>query len=181
MIQVRRGVFETNSSSTHSICISKGGYKIPDKVYFHLDDWGWETGIEEDTASYLYTAIICCFNEKETDAYLASLKEVLDGLGIEYEMEDPDWRYTSWGRYSDKGGIDHGNALREVVEAVLNDSDLLLRYLFGDSFIATGNDNNDCRDMTDAAFETVYDWDRREYVANPHHDGEHYEYFYKGN
>jgi len=181
MIQIRRGVFETNSSSTHSICISRGGYKIPEMTYFRIDEWGWEIGIEYDTASYLYTAIITCFEEKETDMLLASLKDTLDGLGIRYEMEDPEWKMYSWGRDTEKGGIDHGSELLEFVEAVLNDSDLLLRYLYGDSFIATGNDNNDRHDMSDAAFSTIYDFETREYVGNPHHDEGLYEYFYKGN
>lgn len=180
MIQVRKGVFETNSSSTHSICIFKGEPKFSKYVEFHLGEWGWETSIETDTASYLYTAIICCFDKEDSDIYLEHLKQYLEHNNIEYSMEDPVWKVSGDEMYSSSGYIDHGGELREFVEAVLDDWELLSRYLFGDSFIATGNDNG-CYGMCEAAFETVYDRDRREHVANPYHDGEHYDYFYKGN
>jgi hypothetical protein len=42
--QVRYGVFETNSSSTHSICIltETEQLSIPDRVEFECDEFGWE-------------------------------------------------------------------------------------------------------------------------------------------
>ena len=44
--QIRQGVFETNSSSTHAICISKdhdtSKLKLPDSVSFDHGEFGWE-------------------------------------------------------------------------------------------------------------------------------------------
>ena len=61
MIKVRQGVFETNSSSTHSICIAQTtDYIIPDKVSFSVGEFGWEVdklSSLSEKASYLYTAI----------------------------------------------------------------------------------------------------------------------------
>ena len=58
MIQIRSNVFETNSSSTHSICIQK---KPVDADYsyiaFHAGEYGWEERIV-NLGNYLYTAII---------------------------------------------------------------------------------------------------------------------------
>ena len=56
MRQIRKGTFETNSSSTHSLAIPKDSVKYPKSISFHLGEfgWGWE---EEDPADYLYTAI----------------------------------------------------------------------------------------------------------------------------
>lgn len=40
--QIRRCVFETNSSSTHAICIAKDGYELKDHIDFHTGEYGWE-------------------------------------------------------------------------------------------------------------------------------------------
>ena len=42
MIQIRNGVFETNSSSTHSICIPKKTSIKRDSIYFGIGEYGWE-------------------------------------------------------------------------------------------------------------------------------------------
>ncbi len=57
MIQIRKGTFETNSSSTHSICISKEPVtKYPKSIHFYLGRYGWEQDTVVDTASYLYNS-----------------------------------------------------------------------------------------------------------------------------
>ena len=43
--QIRRGCFETNSSSTHAICIAtEDVLNIPKNIHFGFDDFGWEFG-----------------------------------------------------------------------------------------------------------------------------------------
>ena len=44
MINIRHGLFETNSSSTHAICIAKknDGLVIPQSLDFILNDFGWD-------------------------------------------------------------------------------------------------------------------------------------------
>lgn len=41
--QIRKSVFETNSSSTHAICITKkkDNYKLPDHIDFEFGKFGW--------------------------------------------------------------------------------------------------------------------------------------------
>lgn len=42
--QVRRGTFETNSSSTHAICITKSEYRhnLFSHIDFEIGEFGWE-------------------------------------------------------------------------------------------------------------------------------------------
>ena len=44
--KIRKGLFETNSSSTHSIVIGNNGEDVqsnlPEEVYFHGGQFGWE-------------------------------------------------------------------------------------------------------------------------------------------
>lgn len=57
-----------------------------------------------------------------------------------------------------------------------------MRYLFGDSNVYTGNDNQDpCPSGCNIANEEYYDFDKNALVINPYHDSENYDYFYKEN
>lgn len=135
--QIRRGVFETNSSSTHSICISKDHVAPRASIRFSIGDYGWEDG-EADIVDYLYTAILCQDNHKEL---LDKLKEILDRHSIRYVFEEPVWYKGEDYEWLDNGGIDHSNETIEFINAVLEDEDKLMRCLFGNSFVITGNDN----------------------------------------
>lgn len=53
MIQTRYGVFETNSSSVHSICISKEKTKSAHRmVHLRFGEYGWERD-EYSASDYL--------------------------------------------------------------------------------------------------------------------------------
>ncbi len=177
MIQIRNSVFETNSSSTHSICISKKPVKnLPYRVCFTVDEYGWEEDDVYDTASYLWTAILDCPDEEE---HTQKLKDALDRLGVQYVFKYP--RKSKDGRYM-YGGIDHGFECCELIDALLSDDDLLARYLFSDSVIYTGNDNSSEWDSKCwSADEYVWDDDHHQEVPNPNHHPDKYDYFFKGN
>lgn len=140
--KIRHGVFETNSSSTHAICISKKPVDtnhIPEHITFTHGEFGWENDEHHDSctkASYLYEAICGCFNDEKQDK-LDKIEEMLGEYNIKCDFE-PD----KYAEYSD-GYIDHCYDTIDFVNAVLEDSDKLISYLFGDSFIVTGNDNGD--------------------------------------
>ena len=75
--QIRRSVFETNSSSTHSISIVREPTNIhfPTTLEFNVGEFGWEWKTYSDylsKASYLYTAILY-------NTYLESNTELIDG------------------------------------------------------------------------------------------------------
>lgn len=165
--QLRKSVFETNSSSTHSICInSTGDYMIPEKIHFENDGcFGWDWDTYNDVyakAGYLYIALLerChwnCEDKNNTEQLLNSVKEVqnkltsmLTELGVkevtfddvkinEYIYNDETHRYISFGGY-----IDHTEDLDDFITAVMSDKELLAHYLFcPDSCVITGNDNSD--------------------------------------
>jgi len=174
MKQIRNGVFETNSSSTHSICISKNKVSTyPSSVYFGFGEYGWENDTVDDTASYLYTGIM----ENEMSECIDKIKSILDRHNISYTFERP----RKVNGYFDSGYVDHCGELRDFIEDVCNDEDKLLRYLFGDSVIYTGNDNSsEYEDPCNSADDYIWDDDGNK-VPNPNPDEEHYEYYYKGN
>lgn len=181
--QIRSSVFETNSSSTHSIVISKKPVTVGNRIYFGIGDFGWEND-RVSIVDYLYTAIL---SQEDANELLERLKGILDSRDIEYEFAEPLYYESSDGTYKwlDNGHIDHDDETREFVYAVLYNEDLLMRCLFGNSCVYTGNDNQDCEpDGCNIAYQYVYVVDnggRYVQVKNPYHDPDNYDYFYKGN
>lgn len=182
-VVVRKNVFETNSSSVHSICISRDSVSTADlkgkRIEFYLDDFGWAFE-EANKANYLYTAIMV--NDK-SEEYLNKLKSILDKYGVGYSFEPPKY-WDEDKKYIDNGSIDHSYETGEFLEAVFENEDLLLRYLFNDkSAVFTGNDNSDGFWRYKGAyqgFDKALDDDNNT-VDNPYHDEEKFDYFIKGN
>lgn len=180
MKQIRRGVFETNSSSTHSICISKAPVTVGGYIHFGIGEYGWENDCV-DIADYLYTAILCM---DDSEKLLNELKEILDRHSIEYKFEEPKYTGDEDYKWLDNGYIDHSYDTRDFINAVLADEDMLMRCLFGDSCVYTGNDNQDCQPAgCDISDKIMWEYKNGEYIEkpNPHHNPENYDYFYKGN
>lgn len=167
--QIRRSCFETNSSSTHAICITKRKIdkdNLPSEVEFKHDEFGWEFRVHEDIltkASYLYQAICDLYtyeNDKRKNKYINWIYEVLGKYGIECNFDTKDKDEDGFS----VGYIDHVFETRDFVNAVMNNENRLLRYLFGESKIITGNDNSETFD---------------EYMES--HDFSDCDVYYKGN
>ena len=154
MKQIRQNVFETNSSSTHSICIAKDAeLTIPKSLHFYFGEFGWEYDTLSwlgEKAAYLYTGLIA--NNRKEDA--EKIFEYLRGKGIEVTAEEPIFENRSYTNSEGKlveytsseniGYVDHSNEMTSFLNAVCEDEGKLMRYLFSDlSFIITGNDNDD--------------------------------------
>jgi len=167
MKQVRQNVFETNSSSTHSICIAKDvDIELPESIYFGFGEFGWECNTLDsisEKASYLYTGLYA--NDRIDD--VKKIISLLEQKGVKVGFEEPVYKTSTWTtepyEYLDNGGyVDHSYDLSDFLEAVCNDEQMLLNYLFSPlSFIITGNDNDDY----DVSIDVTY----------PHDE------FYKGN
>lgn len=154
MIKTRKSIFETNSSSTHSIVIAGGNVpsKLPEEIEFNAGEFGWEWEIYNDVrsrADYLYTSILYC---GLVDELIPILTETLESWGItphfaELVKKECSCQSKEHYYYDFKdtfGYVDHGHENEDFVREVCNDETLLLNYLFGpDSYIATGNDNED--------------------------------------
>ena len=152
MIQIRHSIFETNSSSTHAICISRKPVKVahPSRLHFSIGEYGWELdrlSTPEEKASYLYTAMLDICEAHDTDELVnqvqCEIRNAVEPAGIICTFEEPEFEVTPYGSYLQVGYIDHASDCAKFVYAVMHDRDLLLRYLFSpDSFVGTGNDNS---------------------------------------
>lgn len=194
--QIRCSVFETNSSSTHSIAIPKCSY-VPDHVSFHIGEFGWGWS-EVDAADYLYTAIYVTSDTKsKAEEKIARLKNILNKRGITYHLGHVDthiWHdpYDKSGNKDffclDNGYIDHGYELVDFVEELLNDGEKLVRFI-SEGLVFTGNDNSDteqrCFIERTEEYLDDYDWrtGKSSKIKNPYYMSNHedYEWHYKGN
>ena len=155
--QIRQRVFETNSSSTHSICIAKNPVlpEPPDTFEFRCGDFGWEvdkySSIREK-ANYLYTGLGYLEDLNQIRDYIQFIKNTLKEYGVE-DVWFGDFRICWHSLWDDEdisfyispnnGYIDHGEEIRDFVKDVCSDKNKLLSYLFSEkSFILTGNDND---------------------------------------
>lgn len=160
MFNIRKNVFETNSSSTHSICIAQNGKlkKIPNELSLNLSDddyeFGWEWRKRNTTSeklAYLVMGIYgSSYNMETTGKRLDKLTELLKEIGVKEfilrgKMSLSYYGFDDGMQLSvDDCYIDHNDELNEFIDNVLSNSELLKYYLFSDdSAIFTGNDNED--------------------------------------
>lgn len=144
--QIRCNIFETNSSSVHSICIAKKNITkddLPEHLTFSHGEFGWENKKYTDVknkASYLYEAINAYYDKdkKRIECWKNQVYKILGRYGIVCDFEQD--KKNEWGL--SYGYIDHPEGIEEFVKRVTSSEKRLLRYLFSDdSFIITGNDN----------------------------------------
>lgn len=137
MYKKRVGVFETNSSSIHSICIQRKPVENirGKRVFFGFGEYGWEDGCA-DPASYLRTAMYGLGME---DQFNMMIEKLVDEYGIDCVLSD-----DTGDIWYPHGYVDHCYELKELIDCLLNDDDLLIRFILGgDSAVYTGNDNDD--------------------------------------
>ena len=150
---IRQGTFETNSSSSHAICICTDTsllkeLKPEDHLYFGIGKHGWEfepLSSPEEKANYLYTGILDCYSGDCEDK-IEKLKNMLLSFGCTPEFEEPYWSLYKGKIYlsTDSGYVDHAQVLQPFIEKILDSPDLLYSYLFSDySYILKGNDNSE--------------------------------------
>ena len=149
MINIRHGLFETNSSSTHAICIAKKNddLVIPQSLNFTLNNFGWEEHFYydvEDKASYFYTALYNSYDEdikKNFESIKNHIYEVLGKAGCECWFDKA--RPSECGRWMESGYIDHQNEIDPLIHKLIKNDKMLFRFLFSpDSFVVTGNDHS---------------------------------------
>ena len=168
MVKIRKGMFETNSSSTHTIIITDKNCEPGAIVDFRIGEFGWEfdrLDTIDEKASYLYT--MGCYLLGR-DIY-QDLYEILCRYGVKCTCTEPA-EFDKGGGWLNNGYVDHcgdGDSY-DFVRDLLAHEKLLIRYLFSpESFVITGNDN---------CYEKEYNW----YKKQTDVDYKHREY-YKGN
>ena len=168
MVKIRKGMFETNSSSTHTIIITDKNCEPGAIVDFRIGEFGWgfdRLDTIDEKASYLYT-IGCELLGR--DIY-QDLYETLCKYGVKCTCTEPA-EFDKGGGWLDNGYVDHcgdGDSY-DFVRDLLAHEKLLIRYLFSpESFVVTGNDN---------CYDKEYNWYEKQLDV----DYKHREY-YKGN
>lgn len=142
-INIRSNVFETNSSSVHTITISNNfPQSIDNYIFFDRGQYGWEWEIYnscQDKANYLYECMIDLFyHDNSLEEKCNRIREELASYKV-----DCDFAEVNENNIFD-GYVDHGSQNEELVNYLLDNPDKLIDYLFNDtSYIATGNDNVD--------------------------------------
>ena len=140
-MSIRKGTWETNSSSTHAMVIKKETpLNLPKEIHFSLGQFGWEADKDNSTymkASYLYTALYELY--KNDPINFAKHMQRIEGILKENNIRTT-WQTIDTNEYY---YIDHGYNLEEFVEELLDNKQLLLSWLFDDdSFLVTDNDND---------------------------------------
>jgi hypothetical protein len=168
--QIRTGVFETNSSSTHALCIARSNdFDIPfDTLEFEYGEFGWEQEVYDtipDRASYLYTALRYTHYHQEAQLQkkLDFIAKTLEKRGVQAIFKPA--KETRYG--TDDGYVDHAGDLVSLLDRLTSHEQILLRFLYSPyTVIVTGNDN----DESSEAF-----LERHSPIDSAH------EYIYKGN
>ena len=150
-IQIRKNIFETNSSSIHSLVIGNNNENIyenlPTEIHFNGGEYGWENEVYNDIenkANYLYTGIV---KNNLVDELVPKIKDILSKWNITPIFQETNKKMYNNEEYDEfKHGyyyIDHSYDLQDFLNTVCNNEELLMNFLFSDgSFIETGNDND---------------------------------------
>ena len=133
---VRNGVFETNSSSTHSVTVNNGNWQTicPNEeniIILYGRDFGWEWKKFNDSRT---KAVYCAVSFKDNENRLENLKKIICD-------------YTNANDvifYIDDCYIDH-----QSVDTVydLSDDEINSFIFSSDSWLYLGNDNSDNSDF----------------------------------
>ena len=143
MITIRKGVFETNSSSTHSIVIAREGTQPSDEIEFRIGEYGWENRElwgPNEKASYIYTLACDALCRDVADDFAKLLSPF--GINCKFTLKP-----VFENGYLRNGYVDHADDGIDLVNDCLSDGSLLLDLIFNDkSNVVTGNDNNEYKE-----------------------------------
>lgn len=142
---IRHGVFETNSSSTHSLVIDRNGDYTsitPDdnnEIVIKPEDFGWQFEAYQDPKDKLAYLFIYVREWVETE----TRKNVYHNMITEMVKEHTGASRVYLASETD-GYIDHQSVEDGQLEPYFRDPQLLKDFVFGrNSVLKTGNDNGE--------------------------------------
>ena len=147
MLKVRAGVFETNSSSTHAICIHKQSeLKIPSYIYFGLEDLSDEYISYDEVqkrANYLNTILYICCPKTEYINRQKEIQEILKHHNVNVEWAKTKWDIAGEPDYNLYSVKD--SCVNVILNIITQNEELLMQFLFGEnSTIITGYEDEYC-------------------------------------
>lgn len=138
-VQIRRGLFETNSSSVHTLVIGNNGQNIykdlPKEIKFELEfvDY-YSPDTVQKKANFLYRQIVVFSNNTSED--LNKIKNYLQEFNIKCIFTNP-LEYSFF-----RDVIDERYNVPDFVNDILEDSVSFMNYLFSeDSYIGLYDNN----------------------------------------
>lgn len=150
IINIRRGVFETNSSSMHSISICWDGnntellHPVDGVLDVQFDEFGWEQEEYNDVhtkLSYLLTYIFSGCDAIECGEDRDEYKQLMRVLSKYCGVECLNYLNCNEVNYWQFGYIDHQSM--DVPEECFESDDKLINFLFNPgSILITDNDNH---------------------------------------
>lgn len=148
MIKIRKGIFETNSSSTHSIHIDETTQVYEtimpnEKGYVSLTggEFGWEQEIYDDPltkANYLYVYAKDWSGDRSSDFLEILYTVIQEHTGCEAVIFEEDGS-----DYDPYGYIDHQSVDGQEYHYLFEDPSKMKQFIFGKgSYLETDNDNH---------------------------------------
>jgi hypothetical protein len=177
---IRKGVFETNSSSTHSLVIphkvEKEDYSLYDSLWHEYDFGRLECRLIDDwdeKLAYVYAMLVSMLNYKDTTPVeIMNFKKRINEI---YKEIKEDKSIISKPRYEDLTPdqvfvkidcdtyccVDHAGDLidsKEFLNKILNDDEFLKRFIFNKkSYITLGGDEYRGYNIKTIGFEYDYE------------------------
>lgn len=163
MKTIRNCVFETNSSSCHTVTIGQNvANDMPDITIEcrGIGEYGWEENRYDTPEQLLDYAMVAfayiCSGEEELKERMREISECFarHGVTVDWCEEESGADHIYWsddGHWTSctEGYIDHQSGPREnsesryVADMVANDAEALYNFVFGgDSYVLTDNDNH---------------------------------------
>jgi len=139
--QTRLGIFETNSSSTHSFTINydANNKKVNDafEITLGAGEYGWEWRRITDWLSKADYAYILLYSQyRYEDNVEDDISELQNRFTKIIHQKFPEVEIN----FVDIGYIDHAS---DHFDPELNDDKALFNFIFGTGVLYTGNDNED--------------------------------------
>jgi len=140
--QIRKSMFETNSSSCHTFTISADDFldQKQSSLRFNLGEYGWDQcylTTPEEKAAYLYTAIMCFGNN--VVELICNIQNVLNKNKIKYTFENPFKQECNDSYYIDHQSEDEA---KDLIEKCKDESELMKFLFSSDSKVKIDNDNH---------------------------------------
>ena len=178
MRQIRYGTFETNSSSTHSIVVSKDILKSDDanfyperKFNYYFNDaycFSGRGSLElynewDNKLAYIMIALCERYKRKTIKKFekrvIRLFYDLLEDKQLLFEDGTPENIFKSIRRNMKDSYIDHcGNVPKEFLDRCLTDDEFLKSFLFNskDSYVACGGDEYNGYYIKTIGFEDDY-------------------------
>lgn len=144
---IRFSTFETNSSSTHSLCLAKSNnYEIPEYLEVNFDEFEYWTSWTIDKLTtpqqkicYLL-ALAYDFTDDKIKFNRNKMKQIIFNICNKYGCI-----INFVGDLSKIENVDHIFDLNGFITNMLKHEKVLLRFIFNNKcFVLTGNDNVEC-------------------------------------